>query len=68
MELNNNHYICNMKTITIFFFNEDHLGRELDSQVLEFTTSYSGDDLIKHINITYSDLLTQYKYYSIIEE
>lgn len=56
-----------MKTITLYFYNEDHLGRELNSIIFDFQTDLSGEDLHRHINLQYSDLLGEYKFYSMAE-
>lgn len=58
-----------MKTITLLFWNEDQLGRELNTHTLEFTANVTTDEeLYDYINKTYWMLLDNFSYYSIIEE
>jgi hypothetical protein len=58
-----------MRTITLFFFNEDELGRELNTHTLEFKTDISDSEkLYEYINKTYYMLLDNFSYYSLIED
>jgi hypothetical protein len=58
-----------MKTITLFFYNEDELGRETNTHTLEFTTDVTTDEeLYAYINKTYYMLLDNFSYYGILEE
>lgn len=57
-----------MKTITIYFFNEDSLGNETGTHILTFLSNLSGDDLYLHINTVYSSLLQEFEFYSLIED
>ena len=57
-----------MKTITIYFFNEDVYGNEYGSHILEFKTDITDKEkLYEYINLTYRQLLEVYNYYSLIE-
>ena len=58
-----------MKTITLFFWNEDQLGKETNTHTLEFTTDINDtESLYVYINKTYYMLLENFSYYSLIED
>ena len=60
-----------MRTVTLFFWNEDELGRETNTHTLEFKTDLligEFDKLYEYINKTYYMLLDNFTYYSILED
>lgn len=58
-----------MKTITLYFWNEDHLGNETNTHQLSFETNIVGNEnLYAYINETYCWLLNNFSYYAVIEQ
>ena len=53
--------------IIILFWNEDSIGNETNSHLLEYYSKYKGERLICEINETYYMLLNIFKFYSIVE-
>ena len=60
-----------MRTVKLYFWNEDELGRETNTHSLDFQSHIgvnSPDDLYAYINAHYYMLIDIFKYYSVVEE
>jgi hypothetical protein len=60
-----------MRTVKLYFWNEDELGRETNTHSLEFKSSIgltNVDDLYSYINANYYMLIETFKYYAVVEE